>query len=790
MKEKRARTKKLRTPQQQKKRRRIALCSMALVLALLCYFCFGVLKIQSWRGLSVSKLTDLAQTLLIYDANGDAVASVYGAQDRIMVDIDTIPQEVRNAFIAAEDVRFYKHHGVDVKRIFGAMLTNIQKGGYSEGASTITQQVIKLTHLSTEKKLSRKAQEAYLALQLERKFSKDDILEMYLNIVYFGRGAYGIEAAAKVYFDKSASELSIDEAASLAAILKSPTKYAPHLHPDNNLERRNLVLDLMADYEMLTGTEANNLKKKPLTVAEDRPEKYNYGYYIDTVLDEACEKLGVSMDELYSGGYRIYTTLDATKQLQAEALCADPAMLPQDAPDGTQAQVAMVVMDPKTGGIQALVGGREHTTLQAFNRATQAYRSPGSCIKPIAVFAPAIDEADYTATTYVEDAPVDYGGYKPQNFTGKFLGQVTVRTALSQSLNVPAVNTLHDIGVSTGMAYAQKAGLDLEEEDKNLSMALGGLTRGVTPLAMCDAYAGIANGGMRMPAHTIARITQADGETLYAYSDAGVRYMSEDGAFLLTDILRETVESGSAKGLQEVGAPLAAKTGTVDYKGVGNRDVWTITYNPEMVVTVWMGIDTPGEACYLNEKDSGGSRPTAVCAAFLKEQYADRAAPWFDAPDGVVAVDIDKTVLERQHKVIAASATTPKEATVREFYKLGDEPTDVSDYWDPPAPPQDVHVEADSSGVPIVTFTMQKDTAYYEVFRKVSGEATSLGSLDGSKKAAALRDITAPANVPLEYYVVAVHKEKRGDGSAITGNPSHSVRFVRQNGSGVQPAID
>ena len=315
----------------------------------------------SWEKLDIDKLTQLKQTSILYDADGERVGSLYGSEHRVYVTLDAVPLHVQQAFLAAEDQRFYEHPGVDIVRMFGALWHDIRTMSLEQGASTITQQLIKLTHLSGEKTLSRKAQEAVLALQLERQMDKDDILERYLNVVYFGRGAYGIEAAANSYFGKSAGELTLAEGALLAGVIKSPSNYAPHLEPENAVERRDLILQTMADCGYITQEEADEAQKEALELHLSE-ESARYGWYLDAAATEAQEKLGISRDELLTGGYAIYTALDTGAQTAAEELFENGANFPDPASDGTPAQAALVAENVENGEIVALLGGRSYGT--------------------------------------------------------------------------------------------------------------------------------------------------------------------------------------------------------------------------------------------------------------------------------------------------------------------------------------------------------------------------------------------------------------------------------------------
>ena len=348
------------------------------------FFAVQLLKLDAWREFDPENILGAPETLIVYDENDSEALRLHAAEDRVSISIEDIPKKVKFAFISAEDARFYDHPGIDLIRIAGAAWQDIKAGSYVQGASTITQQLIKLSHLNADKTISRKLEEAVLAYQMEKRYSKDDILEMYLNFVYFGRGYYGIEAAALGYFGVHAKELSIAQAATLAGILKSPSNYAPHLNREKSLARRNTILSLMETYGHITAAEKEAAVKEPLHVLEARRE--TRGYYIDTVLRDAASAIGISTEDLLTGGYRIYTALDLALQQKCEKLFADDSLFPTE-----DCQGAIVVIKTETGAVAALVGGREQHTAMAFNRAVDMKRQPGSVIKPIISYAPAME---------------------------------------------------------------------------------------------------------------------------------------------------------------------------------------------------------------------------------------------------------------------------------------------------------------------------------------------------------------------------------------------------------------
>ena len=357
-------------------KKKIAALLAAALLAALTAFVWR-LDIPHWKKLDLSKIAGTPGVTTVYDADGVAVGALYGAEVREPVSLSEVPKPVQDAFIAAEDLLFYRHHGVDVHRLLGALWKDITTLSYAQGGSTITQQLIKLTHLTQAKTLSRKAQEIVLALQLERAMDKDAILEAYLNAGYFGHGAYGIGAAANVYFDKPASALTLAEGALLAGVIKSPSGYAPHLNPDKAVARRNRILKTMADNGMITDRQRESAQSEPLRLAMKDEDGTRFAWYMDAVLDEATRALGMTADEVIAGGYTIHTGLDAAMQEAAEGLFEDAEAFPAAAPDGTPVQAALAALDTGTGELRAVIGGRQYDVRRGMNRATQAQRQPG-----------------------------------------------------------------------------------------------------------------------------------------------------------------------------------------------------------------------------------------------------------------------------------------------------------------------------------------------------------------------------------------------------------------------------
>lgn len=744
-----------------------------------------VLDIGSWQKLDMAKLRSMSQTTTVYADDKTPIATLSGAEDRKSIALSQIPGEVQLAFIAAEDARFYSHFGVDLWRIGGAIVHDIKTGGYNQGASTITQQLIKLTHLSSDKTISRKAQEAFLAIQLEWRASKEEILTDYLNVIYFGNGAYGIESAAQKYFGIGASELNLEQGALLAAIIKSPSNYAPHLKPENALERRNLVLNLMAEYEFIAPERAEAAKDRPIELVsqKDEEKQLSYGWYVDAVMDEAEDVLGISADELISGGYHVYTALNEEMQKSAEALFTNDANFPANAADGAQAQAAMVSLDVKSGEVLSLVGGRSYNARRALNRATQIQRQPGSAFKPISVYASAIDRYGYLPVSFVDDTQRDFGnGYTPRNSGDTYRGAVTLRESVARSLNVATVDLLSRTDINSARQYAQKAGIALDANDNNLSLALGSLTYGVSPLSLCAAYAPLANGGQSVRAHLIREIVDATGATVYRFSERPAQVMQAQSAYMITDMLRSAASWGSASALSSLGFDVAGKTGTVAMAGGGNRDAWTVAYTPSMEVTVWMGYDQPDEKHKLSDSTSGSAQPARLASAYLAAVKERASSGSFQRPNGITEVLLDNKALTTQYKPMLASELTPKSQIVKEIFPSNKVPTEVSNVWSAPTTVYDLTVTANEERQPVIHFTALQSDALYLLYRRMNGKDVLIAELSGEAgEMIEFVDAVADVGVEIEYYIIPVQKELYAENKTLSGTQSAVVRFQSGN---------
>ena len=722
----------------------------AAVLFLLC----GAVKtlgMDRWVDFDVYRITGCDRTSIIYDGQSDMVTRLHGVQDRTWVSISELQPSTVYAFISAEDARFFEHEGVDSIRIAGAIVADIKAGSYVQGASTISQQLIKLSHLTSEKTISRKAEEAALAYEMERQYSKEDILEMYLNYVYFGGGYYGIEAAAKGYFGVHASDLTLDQSAMLAGILKSPSGYAPHINYAASINRRNNILRLMRDYGYITDDEKKQASAGRPTILHDKREEYS-GYYTDAVTKSAAALMGITVDELIRGGYSIYSAMDSDIQHYCEEMFKNGELFPAE-----DSEAAIVVLEPSTGMVVAMVGGRSYTGGISFNRATDIRRQPGSVIKPVIAYAPAFEYLNYTAADMILDEETTFADYTPSNYGNKYYGWVTVREAVTKSLNVPAVKTLSAVGVYRAKDFAKRCGIEFDDKDDSLALALGGFTYGVSPLQIAGAYSCFASGGIYNTPTLIKKITDRNGLTVYEYRQDSRRVMSEANAYILTSMLKSVVTEGTGHRLNTLDIPIAGKTGTVGLAN-GNRDAWMAGYTPEYTAVVWQGYDSD-RLGLLPSSATGGTYPALMLYELFNHIYPDGRSGDFERPESVKQYSIDAKTLKKQHKVVLANAMTPQSSRVTEYFTEETAPEDVSGYWAVPGSAQNLLAVREEGGV-MVSFDCPDDFGMYTLWRSEAGKAEKpLMTWNGREGHIEYIDAAVKPGKGYRYRVTVKHEE-------------------------------
>lgn len=552
----------------------------------------------------------LKATTIIYDKDGNQAGSLTG-QKGTYVELDAISEDLQNAVVATEDRSFYKNSGINYGRFFLAILT----AGRSGGGSTITQQLAKNAYLSQDQTVERKAKEFFLALEINKKYSKKEILTMYLNNAYFGNGVWGIEDASKKYFGVSASELTLDQSAVLAGMLKGPEIYNPLYSVENATNRRNTVLQNMVaagyiDQATADQSAAVDIHGQLVDAYEGKSEDYRYPSYFDAVINEAVNEYGLTEEDIIKNGYRIYTEMDQNYQASMQVIYDNVDLFPV-AEDGTRAESGSVALDPKTGGVRAIVGrvaSDQDAGFRSYNYATQSARSPGSTIKPLVVYSPAVANG-WSTNKELDNTTKVYGSYTVDNYGG-IQGSPTVPMyqALAESLNLPAVATANELGLNTVFDYGKKFGLNMDNVDKSLGVALGS---GVTtnPLQMAQAYGTFANDGVMNDAHLITKIENASGQVVKSHSQKSKRVLSSSANKKMTNMMLGTFTNGTGVNAAPYGYTMAGKTGTTetDFNPDLSGDQWVIGYTPDVVISQWLGFPKTDETHYL----TGTSAETA-----------------------------------------------------------------------------------------------------------------------------------------------------------------------------------
>lgn len=617
-----------------------------------------------------------------------------GEENRIWVSSDKIPDELKNAVVAIEDERFWKHHGFDLKRTTGAVLSYIFKHGSSYGGSTITQQLIKNITGDDDVSPRRKIQEIWRAINIEQQLSKDQILELYLNTIYLSQGCNGVQAAANTYFGKDVSQLTLAESACIAGITQYPSKYDPLLHPESNKTKQEVVLKKMLDLGYINEAQYDNAVNEKLNfkkgAAQERTSKQSY--FVDAVVEDVINDLqkekgyskAIATKMLYSGGLKIYATVDPNVQASMDKVFRDNKNFPQ-IKGSVQPEASMLVIDPYTGEIKGIIGGRgEKTASRTLNRATQTLRQPGSSIKPIAVYAPALEFANMTPATVFDDAPVTFGGWSPKNYYEGFRGPSTIRTAIEQSMNIVAVRVLDKVGVDTSFNFLKNnlgitSLVDREKRqdgktysDRNLSsLSLGGLTDGISVEQLTAAYTPFINKGMYSRPRTYTKVMDHEDKVLLEKKQKANVAMSEQTAFLMTQMLKGVVDEGTATLARLANnMPTAGKTGTTS----DDKDRWFVGFTPYYVGAVWFGYDDPKEIVLPTSNN-----PSVVLwKAVMQDIHKNLPVKQFEEPSGIVQASI---CIDSGKKATDLCYKDPRGSRVRtEYFKAGTVPSGVCTY--------------------------------------------------------------------------------------------------------------
>lgn len=691
----------------------------ALLIALAAFVLFALISTANVK-LEPEKLhTESAQVQLLA-GDGEKIASPIQ-----YAELETLPPHLPAAFVAVEDKRFYAHGGLDVLRIGKAALRNIASFSFREGASTISQQLIKNTHLSGEKTIRRKLKEWKLTFELEKSYSKEQILELYLNSIYFGHSAFGVGSAAQYYFGKDAGELVPAESAMLAALVRSPNRYSPFRDGAACKERRDLVLDLMEEQGILSAQEAKEAKETPLP---QTPHENKTSGYVRLVFEELSET---------------FPELDSEDKLVVETYF-DRAL--QEKMEAYPAECGCTLIAAENEG-HALIA--YHTT------AGEIRRSPASLIKPLGVYAPALEEGLLSPATPLLDEPVSYGGYSPKNYDGKCAGYVSAREALARSLNIPAVKVMNSVTPKKSAQYLREMALPVYAEDETLALALGGMREGFTMRELASAFLTLSDGGLFAPAKCIRRVTDESGKVLYERAEEKRRVFSEETSYLLSDMLHTAATEGTAKKLRTLPYFVSAKTGTGGTEK-GNTDAYAMGYTSEHTLGVWLGNsdNSPISA-------TGGGEPANELYALFKALYQERTPEAFVRPEGVVEAALDREEYENKHRLVLADPAAPAALTKKELFSAAHLPQTVSDRFSMPRI-ETPHIFV-KNGVVCIRLCL---TQYYdyEVKREGGGENKLIYR---GKWRETVCDGSVRAGVRYTYTVTPFYGEKAGESAVL-----------------------
>ena len=659
---------------------------------------------------------------------------------------DEIPANLKNAFVALEDKRFYDHNGYDTYRIAGAFAKNITKGGVVEGASTITQQLIKNTHLTFEKTMSRKVKEIALATKLEEIYTKDEILSMYLSVIYFGNGAYGVKSASKLYFDKDVKDLSLSECATLAGIIKGPTKYSPKNNLENAKNRRNIVLSVMHEEGYITYSQMVECSNEELNIADNKTANIST-FFIKKAVDEVCKKLNITKYQLDNSGLEIYTTYSP----KIQSILEENSNLNGNFSRNNVVN-SSVVVDNKTGFVLAY-----HSSL-----GYEIARQGGSTLKPLTVYAPAIENDIVTLASPIDDGQMTIGDWTPKNYGDKYVGISNIRDAIKTSSNTVAVRVGSFVGEKTMHEFGKKFGLSLTENDKNLTLSLGATEKGQSPLQIARAYSTFSNNG-KLQDTTFIRFIVENGKKIYAHHLNGQQIISKETAFLIADCLVDTAKTGTAKSLSPLPFKLASKTGTVSKNNGENTDCWNVSFTDKYTIVVWHG----------DVNETGGGHPTKHAYNLWNNIYktSDKHdfVGGFEKPNSITKIGVDTYSTKRLNRVALSTDNTPSKYVKNEYFKKSNKVNFEKSLFECCSINFDISCKNEQKNIEISFFADENFT--FKLSRKdVLGERI-ITIVDGKDKSVKIYDNPLFSGFKIEYTLTAYPKGK----SHISGIKTKTV---------------
>lgn len=712
----------------------------------------------------------------ILDKDGNFIQEL-GIVRRDYVEYEDIPDIMIEAVLATEDARFFKHSGVDLIRLGGAVVANITGGFGSEGASTITQQLVKNSFLTQEKTLKRKAQEAWLAIQLERKYTKEEIFEMYVNKNNMAGNVHGIATASKVYFGKDLQDINVEEAALLAGLFQSPNRYNPFKYPDKAEKRRNIVLSLMNHHEFISDQEMKEAKKKKVEAAlvpedERETDQQPYDSFIDYVINEVQE---LGDYNIFADGLTVYTTLDTDAQTHVEKILDTDEFI--NYPD-KDFQAGITLLDTKTGGIRALGGGRNQSVQRGFSFATDIKRAPGSTIKPVLDYGPAIEYLKWSTYQQITDEPYTYSDGTPiNNWDRGHMGTMTIREALGRSRNIPALKALQAVGKEKAKGFAENIGIPFDKGEIFESYSIGGFKKGVSPLQMAGAYSAFGNNGMYTKPYAVEKIELRDGTVINTKPETKVA-MKDYTAFMITDILKGVLKAPYGTGVRAniPSLHVAGKTGTTNYTQQERNqwnipygavpDAWFVGYTTNYTSAVWTG--------YAKKENYIASGDSQRIAMYIFKNLMEHVSKDVDTPDFTVPKSVVKVGVEAgSNPPKLPSSSTPSEQIVYEYFVKGTEPNAVSDKFDSLPGPSNLQGKYDDLIHEITLSWQYKKPKDDEVDEAITFEV--LASInDGKEQVITVTDKTGvrianpERGVTYKFKVIAIRGEQRSDPASIS----------------------
>lgn len=709
-----------------------------VVLSFLTFF-ISVTVIYNKYDLNKTKLTSVNNGIKVYSATGED-STLYNT-NRSIIELENLPNYVKHAFIDTEDKRFYSHNGYDLKRIIKAGIVNITSQSKSQGASTISQQLVKNALLSNEKTMSRKIKEIVLSIKMEKEFSKDEILEMYLNTIYFGSNAYGIENASLTYFNKSSKDLTLNEACCLAGIIKSPSYYSPKTNYNNAIERRNLVASTMLKNKHITKDEYNSVINSSIELSG---ADYDHSYEEEAIF-EACSLLNISERDLINRNYQIITFKD--EKLQKEIRNISKKTIENNEKLYSTNLDSLSVVANNNGQVVAYYA---NTNYNLHN----LKRQPASILKPLAVYLPALTHNILTPASLILDEEINYSGFSPQNADKTYHGYVSAKSALANSLNVPSVKILDCVGLKKSKEMLTNLGININKSDMNLSLALGAVKDGIELLDIVSAYSAIANMGEYRELSFVNKILDENGKIIYSYDNYSQQVADKDSCFLLTEMLKETAKTGTAKRMQSLNIPIASKTGTAS-NGKHNTDLYNVSYTTEHTMLTWISNIKDNK---LPNEMLSSSQPTDINKDICKVLYTTSPKD-FEKPDGVKKYPYDLLEYENNHRIVAPTQDLER-YMLFDYFKSTNPPPVIETEND-----VSFNLDIDKTGAKL-TFNTVKNRIYY-VYKDDKKTKQLLQKIQDSNETVEIIDNSIFSYDSLDYYIENEKGEQISDVQTI-----------------------